>query len=112
MRLSVSENAGSERIAAETIAGGSLTLQDAGRALVLVVAATAANLRPVARADKGKASDRENRTCELTEDGRLNRSRSCTAGSASSAASGKQSLAEGRSGELRHAKRCRAQSER
>ncbi len=93
--------------------GESLTLQDAGRGLILVVAAPAANLRPpVARADKGKASDRENRTCKQTEDRRLDRSRSCTAGSASSAASGKRSLAEGRSGELRHAKRRRAQSER
>ena len=34
--------------------GGSLTLQDAGRGLVVVVAAPAANLRPVARADKGQ----------------------------------------------------------
>jgi hypothetical protein len=80
--------------------------------LVVVVAAPAANLRPVARADKGKASDRENRTCKQTEEGGLSRSRSCSAGSASSAASGKQSLAECRSGELRYAKRRRAQSER
>ena len=80
--------------------------------LVVVVAAPAANLRPVARADKGQASDRENRTCKQTEGGRLNRSRSCIAGSASSAASGKQSLADGCSGKLRRAKRRRAQSER
>src|SRR6266851_10196652 len=92
--------------------GWSLTLQGTPPGLVLVVAAPAANLSPVARADKGKAPDRENRTCKQTEDGRLSRSQSCTAGSASSAVSGKQSLAEGRSGELRHAKRRRAQSER
>ena len=66
---------------------------------MVVVAAPAANAEAGCESG-GQHCHPENRTCKQTEDGRLNSSRSCTAGSASSGRQRQAEPSEGRSGEL------------
>jgi len=66
MRLSVSENAGSERIAAETIASRKLNLTGRGPRSSPRGCSTGCESEAGCESGQGKASDRENRTCKQT----------------------------------------------